>query len=467
MKDGIIISSYRNIFTRIRSMLTFSLGISFLGNLFLKSSLVNDLILVLMIIVIALSFTVVTGTSKFIGYGSFALSILLLLYSHAPFSVWQQALQENLYIVVMFSMVPLLGIPIQHGGYTKALEGAFKRYVDTNNRYYLLVSFISAFVGVLVNVAVVPLVYEICRASSRSSNKKLLSSAISRGFTTCTIWAPTTAAIALTVQLTGTEWSEFFPFGILCGIIAGLVGYIMTIFEGKRADNDSNSNVEENSKDFNLSKVIELSVFGMILIAGIAAISLITGVSTIIVVSFASLIYPVIWLGIIKRLPILIKEFKGDYFNNRLPTLKNEIILFVGAGLLANSINYSHLGDYVPKILSVLVGHNVVLLTVVVIGITLILSALGVHPIVTVTIIGGTVQAATYGVTPTYLALVLAISWAMGISISPSAANVIAISGIVGESPIQVGIRWNGLYVLVATTVLILTLTFLRMVGLL
>lgn len=420
-----------------------------------------------MIVVIAISFTVVTGTSKLIGYGSFALSIFLLLYSHAPLSVWQQALEENLYIVVMFAMVPLLGIPIQYGGYTKALEGVFKRYADSNSRYYLLVSFISAFVGVLVNVAVVPLVYEICRASSRSSNKKLLSSAISRGFTTCTIWAPTTAAIALVVQLTGTEWPVFFPFAISFGIIAGIVGFIMTVFEDKRAGVEPYSNGEERVENFDLPKVVELSVFGMILIMGIAVISLVTGVSTIIVVAIASLIYPVIWLGIIKRLPILLREFKGDYFNNRLPALKNEIILFIGAGLLATSIDYSHLGDYVPKILSHVVGSNVLLLTCVILGINLLFSALGIHPIVTVTIIGGTVQAATYGVTPTYLALVLAISWAMGISISPSAANVIAVAGIVGESPIKVGIRWNGGYVLIVSAVLVLILTILRLVGLL
>ncbi len=448
-------------------MLSFGLGILFIGNLLFKSAILNDLIFLLLIMLILLSFTVVTGTSKIIGYGSFAVSILLLLYSHAPLSVWQEALQENLYIVVMFIMVPLLGIPIQHGGYTKALEGAFKRYVDTNSRYYLLVSFISAFVGVLVNVAVVPLVYEICRASSRSSNKKLLSSAISRGFTTCTIWAPTTAAIALTVKLTGTEWPVFFPYAISFGVIAGFVGYMMTIFEGKRAKSEPQFDIEEPLKDFDLPKVVELSVFGIILIVGIAVVSLLTGVSTIIVVGIASLIYPVIWLGILKRLPILIREFKGDYLNNRVPALKNEIILFVGAGLLANSINYSHLGDYVPKILSRVVGSNVLLLTFVILGITLIISGLGVHPIVTCTIIGGTVKAASYGVSPTYLALVLAISWAMGISISPSAANVIAVSGIVGESPIKVGIRWNGPYVLLVTAVLILVLTLLRLVGLL
>lgn len=459
-------SAYGNSLNQVRSIFTFSLGIGYLINLFFNSPVISNLNLVLMIIVLVLSFTVVTGTSKIIGYVSFTLSIFILLYSHAPLSVWQHALQENLYLVVMFTMVPLLGIPIQHGGYTKALQGAFKRYVDTNNRFYLLVSFISAFVGVLVNLAVVPLVYEICRASQRSSNKKLLSSAISRGFTTVTIWAPTTAAIALIVELTGTKWPVFFPFGILFGIIAGVVGYLMTIFEGK-SEEISTSDALGVAEDFSLSKVIELTFFGIILIVGIAIVSLGTGISTIIVVSIASLIYPVIWLGIIRRLPILVREFKGEYFKKKLPTLKNEIILFVGAGLLADSINYSQLGDYVPKLLALVVGHNVLSLTIVIIAISLALSAIGVHPIITVTIIGGTVQAASYGITPTYLALVLSISWAMGISISPSAANIIAVSGIVEQSPIQVGIRWNGLYVLMVATVLILVLTVLRIIGLL
>jgi len=113
------------------------------------------------------------------------------------------------------------------------------------------------------------------------------------------------------------------------------------------------------------------------------------------------------------------------------------------------------------------VGSSALALTIVIIFGSLILSVLGVHPIITVTILGGTVKAAAYGVTPTYMALVLAISWAMGISVSPSAANVIAIAGLTEQSPIQVGFRWNGLYVLIVATVLIIILTLFRAVGLL
>ncbi|HZK86190.1 MAG TPA: C4-dicarboxylate ABC transporter [Desulfosporosinus sp.] len=464
--------------TRIRSVTTFCLAIVYLSNLYIKSDLIMDLNLILLVIVILLSMPVITGSAKVIGYVSFVLSIILLLSYRAPLSIWEQALQGNLYLVVMFTLVPLLGMPLQFGGYFESLQGVFRRHVHTNSRFYLLVSLISAFIGVLVNMAVVPLVHQISLASDKSSNKKLLSMAICRGFTTSMFWAPTTATIALVIQLTGAKWHLFFPFGILFGLIAGLIGYTMMILEGRREDNslgtvvnvvtseDTAEKLKPNT-EIDFRKVVELSVFGIALIALIAIASLVTEISTINVVSITSLVFPVIWLALIRRLPVFPREFKGDYFTKRLPRLKNEIVLFVGAGLFATSISYSHLGDYVPQFLNLIVGSNALSLTIVMIFGSLILAFLGVHPIVTVTILGGTVKAAAYGVSPTYMALILAISWAMGISVSPSAANVIAIAGLTGQSPTQIGFRWNGLYVAVVSTVLIMIMTLFRAVGLL
>ncbi|MGI1659990.1 MAG: C4-dicarboxylate ABC transporter [Desulfitobacterium sp.] len=473
--------------TRIRSILTFALSITYLGNLAIKSPAIEDLIFVLLLIVLGLSFMEVSGSSRAIGYATFTISSILLLYTKAPLGVWREALHSNLFFVVMFVMVPLLGIPIQHGGYTQALEGVFERYIKTNSRYYLLVSFLSAFVGILVNIAVVPLVYQICRNSRLSSNHKLLSSAISRGFSTCTIWAPTTAAIALVVQLTGSNWATFFPFAITGGIIIGIVGYVMTIYEERRTiqrlgvigesisivgytpliEEFTPEEANQPGEGYQVTKIIELCAFAIFLISGIAIISWATGISTIAIVSISGLIYPLIWLLLIKRLPVFWQEFKGDYFYYRLPAIKNEMILFIGAGLLAHSVNYSNLGDYVPKMLTYVVGTNALFLTLVILGSSLCISALGVHPIVTVTILGGTVQAAAYGVSPTYLALVLAACWSIGTAISPSSANVIAVSSIVGESPLRVSIHWNGLYTLFSVIALVGFLTVMRTLGVL
>ncbi len=204
-----------------------------MANVLLGSPLIDDLNLVLMAVVIVLSFAASTGSARTIGALLFSLSIALLVYSQAPLDIWKQALRENAYLIVMFIMVPLLGIPVQHGGYSESLRGMFARYASTGSRYYALVSIMSAFVGVLISIAAVPLTYEMSRASRHSDDKKLLSSALSRGFVTCMIWAPTSATIALVVQLTGIDWVDFFPCALACALVAGTVGFLMTS-RGKR-----------------------------------------------------------------------------------------------------------------------------------------------------------------------------------------------------------------------------------------
>jgi hypothetical protein len=354
-------------------MVTFFLAISYLTNVFVRSAILNDFNIFLMVIVIVLSFPVVTGSSRIIGYAIFAVSGALLIYCQAPLCIWEQAIEENLYLVVMFALVPLLGIPIEHGGYSQALQATFQRYVNTDSRFYLFVSFISAFMGILVSLAVVPLVYQITKASEKSKNVKLLATAISRGFTTCTIWAPTTSAIALVVNITGARWTEFFPFGLLCGIICGIVGYTMSLAEGKKAGHEELLE-KAHTSEFDWRKVVELSAFGIVLIVSIAVISLLEGIQTIIVVSIAALIFPVIWMGLLGKLSVFFKVVKEHYFKVSLPKLKNELILFIGAGLLATSISYSHLGDYIPLILHHIVGTNAFLLSIVVILTCVLLS---------------------------------------------------------------------------------------------
>jgi C4-dicarboxylate transporter len=412
-----------------------------------------------MVFAIGLSCTALSGSSKIIGYFSFAVSIIIFLYCRAPLNVWKLALEENLYLIVLFALVPLLKIPIQHGGYFNSLRSFFRRYINTINRFYLFTSFLSAFIGVLVNLAVVPLVHEISKASDINNNKKLLCSAVSRGFTTCIMWSPTMAAVALIIKLTNAEWIHFFPYGLLFSVIVGVIGYIMTLYEYKDTICPA---IEYDEEKIDLKKLLELSMFATILILSIALVSHYLKIDTITVVSCTALVFPIIWMTLIKRWPLLCREFKGDYFKHSLPNLSNEIVLFVGAGLLATSITYSHLGNYIPKILSLLVGNNVLWLTVAIILGTIILSAIGIHPIIIIAIIGETVKASAYGITPVYMALILSISWAMGVTVSPAAANIIVLAGLAKQSPLQVGIRWNGSYVLISSAILIVILTLLR-----
>ena len=124
-------------------------------------AIVGNLALVLMLAVTALCLVAVTGSARVISYTAFALSIGLLIGYRAPAKVWEQGLEDNLYLVVLFSVVPLLRIPIRYGGYFEALRTVFERFVHSRGRFYLFVSLVSAFFGSIVNLAIV-------RSSTRS-----------------------------------------------------------------------------------------------------------------------------------------------------------------------------------------------------------------------------------------------------------------------------------------------------------
>ncbi|WP_206812019.1 hypothetical protein [Paradesulfitobacterium ferrireducens] len=53
----------------------------------------------------------------------------------------------------------------------------------------------------------------------------------------------------------------------------------------------------------------------------------------------------------------------------------------------------------------------------------------------------------------------------MGISVSPSAANVIAISGLAERSPVYIGPVWNGPYAVITSVVLIGVLFGMQWLG--
>ena len=106
----------RGLVRTTRSAATFCLGVSLIANVFLASSMLDDLNLMLMVGVIALSFAASTGSSRVIGILLFGSSIALLLHSQAPLDVWKQALRENSYLIAMFVLVPLLSIPVAAWG---------------------------------------------------------------------------------------------------------------------------------------------------------------------------------------------------------------------------------------------------------------------------------------------------------------------------------------------------------------
>lgn len=460
MKEPVAIRS-------VRSAIALCFAVCYIINVFLRAPLLDDVNIVLMIVVLVMSVFVSTGSSRLIGIILIAISIGLLIYAQAPVEEWVRALRKNADLIVMFILIPLIGIPVQHGGYNESLRGLFARHANSEGRYYSLVSGMAAIVGALISIAAVPLTFEISRESRLGANKRLLGTALARGFVTCMIWAPTSATIALVVSVTGADWTSFAPCAIVCALVAEGIGILMTVLSCKRggkafaAGDDANAS-RDVPGSIDKAKVAELTIFSVLLIAFIAVISQVFGLSAIIVVAMASLVWPFVWMLVIRRFSLYRSELKSAYFEKKLPGAKNQIVLFAGAGMLAQSIGYSGIGDIIAQALMLTTGQSVVLLTTAIVAIVLLTCVAGIHPIVATAVIGGAIDPALCGISAAYLALVLSMSWALGNTICPASANVIAVADMVRASPVEASLKWNGLYAVITAAALIVCVMLMR-----
>lgn len=453
-----------------RSVVTLCFAVCYIINVFLHAPLLDDVNIALMVVVLVMSIFVSTGSSRLIGIILIAISVGLLLYAQAPVEEWVRALRKNADLIVMFILIPLIGIPVQHGGYNDSLRSLFTRHANSEGRYYSLVSGMAAIVGALISIAAVPLTFEISRESRLGANRRLLGTALARGFVTCMIWAPTSATIALVVSVTSAEWVSFAPCAIVCALVAEGVGILMTVFSHKvggkaPAMNDGASASKDASGSIDKAKVVELAVFSVLLIVFIALVSQLFGLSAIIVVAMASLVWPFVWMLVIRRFSLYRRELKNAYFEKKLPGAKNQIVLFAGAGMLAQSIGYSGIGDVIAQALVLTTGQSVLLLTTAIVIIVLLTCAAGIHPIVATAVIGGAIDPALCGISAAYLALVLSMSWALGNTICPASANVIAVADMVQASPVEASLKWNGLYALITAILLIASVMLMRGLG--
>lgn len=469
----------------VRSVLTFCFGIGYIANVFLAQSLLALINTITLILAVILSFIATKGSTRMIAAVLFIVGAFLLFYTQAPLDVWEKALLENGYLLAMFIMVPLISLPVRYGGYNESLEALFDRFGNSKSRFYGLVSVMTAFLGVLVSIASVPLTCEVARSSHFATNARILATALSRGFVTCLFWAPTTATIALSLQLTGANWLSVLPFGLLFAIIAGFIGWIMTTIRenliARRSQlntslskNKNNTHIDANlnssslhpskyevtshqphSGVFDRKKIIELVLFSVLYIVAVMLVGQCLRISIIVAVALMSILIPIIWMVAIKRVTLFKQKVKDEYVAVKLPNVKGQMILFTAAGVLASGISYSGVGEMAVTALLQITNGGALEATILVMVLALVCPAFGVHPLVYTTVIGGSLTAAQLGVSPVYMALLLAMGWALGNAVCPTSANSIAVSQLVERSPFKLALNWNVSYVLVSTVILV------------
>ena len=333
------------------------------------------------------------------------------------------ALSANQLMIVMLigvQFLQLVALPV--GEKAEPLPTGSKAFVRT----YLGVHFF----GSVINISSVLLVADrLVKEAKLSMNQQKL---LTRAFTSGAHWSPFFAAFAAALVFT-SEASLPVVFGV--GLSMASIAFFITLFEAKTNKSEALNNFIGYPMHF---EALWLPL-GLVVIVG-AAHYLFPGINMLVLIALSALLMSVAVLLLRKGFAEGCSDFNA-YALNKLPQMKNELLLFLIAGVLGSGLAAALDG------LSIAIPfeHFDGVVASAVLLFMFLLAVLGVHPVISIAVIGHWI--ATVEPNQTLLAIMFLMSWAIGVSTSPISGINLALHGRYGVSGQQI-FKWNLSYAL-------------------
>ncbi|MCL6611687.1 MAG: hypothetical protein K6T66_09140 [Peptococcaceae bacterium] len=387
-------------------------------------------------VLISLPFT--GRTSGVICLALFFSGAYLIYASGAGWQQMMEALGKNTGLIVLLLAVPLLGVPLKHGGYIGVLDALALKCMRRRYQMYLVPAIFSHVLGVFMNLGAVPLTHEVTARGRLAGYPGLLAKSLSRGFGAALFWSPNMVVTALVLSYLNVPWQDYVHLGLLFAGIALLTGFVADLFsrEGREPEEGRASGSAEPYID--RVKLGQLAAAGVVFLLIVILIETATGLPVIRTVPVIALALPAAWLFLLGRKD-LIRAGYEDYFRNRINKYDGEVVLFAAAGFFSGALALSGWSERLCAYVMLFQAHSKAGMALVLLGAIILASLAGIHPMVLVSAFGASLDPAALGFTPVQMALVLIAGWALGAAVSPMSGTNLVVAGLTGKTPLEVG----------------------------
>lgn len=431
-----------------------ALAVSYiLGQLF---SIPNLLVLTEIIAVITVieSLPLIRGVSLYISLVLLGAGFFLLYIEKASLYAYLNGFGQNAGLIVIFVLTPQLAIPLRWEIYTRALEDFYCSYVHSKGRLCLFSALLTHFLGIILNIGAVAVVYGLVRDNVRGDSQRLIISAINRGFNTSVMWSPYFAAMALVLGKMRVPWSSIAMYCFFLAMIGLASGFLMDYShwaKGKRLRARADFMPESRNT------LLTMFFCGILLTAVMLVLEWFFGLNMISIVCIIAVLFPLFWSFLPAHKKVY-REGVRKYFRVTLPLLRKEAVLFLSAGFFANAVAVSQISKYILDIVQGIAVYGLLSLQMTVILTIVLLAMMGIHPVIPVSVLA-TSAVSPGGLPAGSFAMVLMAGWALANISSPFNAVNMMLSGFSGINPIEVSLRWNMRYVMVNALIFSVLLT--------
>lgn len=262
------------------------------------------------------------------------------------------------------------------------------------------------------------------RLAARNNLTPLQALVITRGFTLAAHWSPFFASMGVVlISAPGASLWKLMPMGLMLAAVGLLIAGTL-LFRNPDAEVTSAYPMHW-----------QALILPILLASSVLAVHLVKDdIPILTLISLLSLIFTLVLLFWRYRLKAV--EHLRQHVERTLPSMSGETLLFLAAGVLAAGLGSALQAAEFSLQLESFGPWQAWLLLVVLVSI----SALGVHPVITIATAGGLFS--PWVSDPNLLALVFLMAWALGVSLSPLSGTHLAMQGRYGLSSYAFT-RWN------------------------
>lgn len=364
--------------------------------------------------------------------------------------------------LVLFAAVMTLQVPALASPAFRTLGEAVVR--QPPGRRYAMLALAGHGLGAVLNLAGLQLVASLIDPETEAPLRRRLTLAVMRGFSAAVCWSPffVGMAVVLTV-LPQTSWLQVAPVGALAA-----AALLATAWSADRLARPRPTATAPRPSAPKVGAAVWLRVAGVFLALGVPVVGLGEGVDLGIAIAIG-LVAPslaFIWQARLpRRAGAAGAAGLARTVASRLPGLRNEAVLFLGATVFGTGMA-ALVGDAAPAAAAPVAGLAAPIKVVALTLAGTALAGLGIHPVVLVIVVGQILPPAALGLPAATVALILVVAWGMGTAMSPFSATAMQVARLLSVSPFRVAWAWNARYCLPAAGLAALLIAAAERAGL-
>ncbi|MFC3344510.1 hypothetical protein [Paenibacillus abyssi] len=423
----------------------------------------SDWLLFLLAVFAAVAFfgsiTLARTTPRIFSLIMFAAGIVLTWLKGEGLEAAAQGITSNLPLLTLIVLVPLLSIPFKMGGFFDSILVYLRRLHNSPIKLFTGITSVLFFLGPILNLGSIRVIHDLIKDLRLKAT--FLSKAYLVGFSTTILWSPYYAAVGITLLYLQVSVVDYMSYGIGLAVLFLLVGIVMFGIWSKKQQLEAEDYQVEEVTAVHRQKLKALPFIILTLMAVTITAEYITNWSMLVLVSLLSLLFPAVWM-LYSRQWGPFKHHLVEYKDKAVPIMNNEIIMYISAGFFGQSLRGTTFGEGINVFMANVAQTSFLLFALFILVTMVCVTFVGIHQVVVVTVLATQMDPVMIGTSKEILAMVIMLAWSASSILSPVNPINLLVSTLLKKSSLEVGLRDNGLYVLVVCAIGIAILNFVH-----